>query len=238
MGLLIASLLAGVFSVLAPCVLPLLPVMIAPSTQKEKRSVWWLLAGLGLSIIIFSILLKSTTALLSVPAQVWSVVSGVIIILFGITLVAPQVWEWLMLKTGLALAVQKQSVGTSAKRGRLGDMLFGASLGPIFSVCSPTYALIVAVLLPADPLQGMLYLLAYVIGLLGMLALVAVLGRRVVRVLGWGLNPHGLFRRVLGVVLIILGILVVTGLDKTISSWLVSQGWFDWQVQLESWLAG
>lgn len=238
MGLLIASLLAGVFSVLAPCVLPLLPVMIAPSTQKEKRSVWWLLAGLGLSIIIFSILLKSTTALLGVPAQVWSVVSGVIIILFGITLVAPQVWEWLMLKTGLALAVQKQSVGTSAKRGRLGDMLFGASLGPIFSVCSPTYALIVAVLLPADPLQGMLYLLAYVIGLLGMLALVAVLGRRVVRALGWGLNPHGLFRRVLGVVLIILGILVVTGLDKTISSWLVSQGWFDWQVQLESWLAG
>lgn len=238
MGLLIASLLAGVFSVLAPCVLPLLPVMIAPSAQKEKRSVWWLLAGLGLSIIIFSILLKSTTALLGVPAQVWSVVSGVIIILFGITLVAPQVWEWLMLKTGLALAVQKQSVGTSAKRGRLGDMLFGASLGPIFSVCSPTYALIVAVLLPADPLQGMLYLLAYVIGLLGMLALVAVLGRRMVRALGWGLNPHGLFRRVLGVVLIILGILVVTGLDKTISSWLVSQGWFDWQVQLESWLAG
>ena len=64
MALFIASLLAGVFSVLAPCVLPLVPVMIAPSAQKQKRSVWWLLTGLGLSIIVFSILLKSTTALL------------------------------------------------------------------------------------------------------------------------------------------------------------------------------
>ena len=237
MGLLIASLLAGVFSVLAPCILPLLPVMIAPSAQKQKRSIWWLLAGLGLSIIIFSILLKSTTALLGVPAHVWSVVSGVIIILFGVTLVAPQAWDWLMLKTGLALAAQKQSAEVSAKRGRLGDLLFGASLGPIFSVCSPTYALIVAVLLPADPLQGMIYLLAYVAGLLVMLALVAALGRRIVRALGWGLNPHGIFRCVLGLVLIMIGILVATGLDKDLSAWLVGQGWFDWQVQLENWLA-
>lgn len=238
MGLLIASLLAGVFSVLAPCVLPLLPVMIAPSAQGQKRSVWWLLIGLGLSIILFSILLKSTTALLSVPTHVWSVVSGVIIILFGATLVVPQAWELLMLKTGLAVAVQRRSADASTRRGRLGDMLFGASLGPIFSVCSPTYALIVAVILPAEPLRGLLYLAVYVIGLLGMLALVALLGRRVVRALGWGLNPRGAFRRVIGVVLIALGVLVVTGLDKTISSWLVGQGWFDWQVQLESWLAG
>ena len=117
-------------------------------------------------------------------------------------------------------------------------MLFGASLGPIFSVCSPTYALIVAVILPSDPLPGVLYLLAYVAGLLGMLALVAAVGKRLVRALGWGLNPHGIFRRVLGLALIILGLLIVTGLDKQLSSWLVSQGWFDWQVQLENWLAG
>ena len=224
MALFIASLLAGVFSVLAPCVLPLVPVMIAPSAQKQKRSVWWLLTGLGLSIIVFSILLKSTTALLGVPPQVWSVISGVIVVLFGVTLVAPRAWEWLMMRTGLAVAAQKQSAGASARRGRFGDLLFGASLGPIFSVCSPTYALIVAVLLPADPLKGALYLVAYVVGLLAMLALVALLGQRLVRALGWGLNPRGAFRRVLGAVLIVFGVLIITGLDKEISAWLVGQG--------------
>ena len=237
MGLLIASLLAGVFSVLAPCVLPLVPVMIAPSAQTKKRSIWWLLTGLGLSIIVFSILLKSTTALLGVPPQVWSVISGVIVVLFGVTLVAPRAWEWLMMRTGLAVAAQKQSAGASARRGRFSDLLFGASLGPIFSVCSPTYALIVAVLLPADPLRGALYLVAYVVGLLAMLALVALLGQRLVRALGWGLNPRGTFRRVLGAVLIVFGVLIITGLDKEISAWLVGQGWFDWQVQVENWLA-
>ena len=238
MALFIASLLAGVFSVLAPCVLPLVPVMIAPSAQKQKRSVWWLLTGLGLSIIVFSILLKSTTALLGVSPQVWSVISGVIVVLFGVTLVAPRTWEWLMMRTGLAVAAQKQSAGASARRGRFGYLLFGASLGLIFSVCSPTYALIVAVLLPADPLRGALYLVAYVVGLLAMLALVALLGQRLVRALGWGLNPRGAFRRVLGAVLIVFGVLIITGLDKEISAWLVGQGWFDWQVQVENWLAG
>lgn len=240
MGLFIAAFLAGGFSVLAPCVLPLLPALLVPSTRvddKSRRSAWWLLAGLGGSIILFSILLKSTTALLNIPSSVWSTVSGVIVLLFGVSLAWPKSWEWLMLRTGLALSAQKQSAGASQKRGRIGDILFGASLGPIFSVCSPTYALIVAVILPADPLSGLLYLLVYVLGLVLMMGLVAVLGKKLITRLKWGVNPNGVFRRLVGAVLVVFGLMIITGLDKQLSAWLVGQGWFDWQVYIENMLA-
>lgn len=233
MVLAIAALLAGVFSVLAPCVLPLLPAMLAPSAQSQRRSIWWLLTGLGTSIALFSVLLKSTTALISVPVAVWSAISGLIVMLFGVTLLWPQAWEWLMQQTGLAVATQRRSAQAAQRRGRLGDLLFGASLGPVFSVCSPTYALIVAVILPQTPLAGLTYLAIYLLGLLAMLALVGAMGRRLVGRLRWGVDPQGSFRRVVGVILVVFGILLVTGLDKSISSWLVNQGWFDWQVALE-----
>lgn len=239
-SLIIASLGAGIFSVLAPCVLPLLPAMLAPSAQQKKhqRSVIWLLTGLGVSVLLFSILLKSTTALLDVPSSFWSIISGLIIMLFGVSLVAPSLWDWVMIKTNSALRAQKNVSRAGRGSGWLGDVIFGASLGPVFSVCSPTYALIVAVILPQSPATGLVYLISYLIGLLGMLGLIAILGRAIIDKLKWSLNPHGAFRKGVGLVLVLFGLLIATGIDKSISAWLLEQGLFDWQIQIEDWLTG
>ena len=51
--------------------------------------------------------------------------------------------------------------------------MIGAALGPVFSSCSPTYALIVATVLPQSFLSGLFYISVYVIGLALMLLLVA-----------------------------------------------------------------
>ncbi len=235
MILVVTSFLAGMLSILAPCVISMLPVLLTRSaTGERQRSPFFLIGGLAVSIIIFSILLKSTTLLIAVPTVVWSTISGVIIVLFGIATLFPGLWDQLALALRLPITAQHTMANASRRRGVWADVLLGASLGPVFSACSPTYALIVATILPADLFVGLGYLLAYVAGLVVLLVLIAVFGRALITRLGWGVNPRGAFRRVLGVILILIGVMIMTGLDKQLLGWLVSSGLFDWQIDLES----
>ncbi len=235
MALLLISFLAGVLSVLAPCVIALMPILLARTAEGTRsRSPAFVLAGLSVSVIIFSLLLKASTVLIAVPTRTWQIVSGVIIIAFGITYIFPSIWESISYKLKFAEKANAQSGKALQKSGKVGDLILGASLGPVFGACSPTYALIIASILPVSPVRGLIYLLAFVAGLAGMLALIAVAGSSIVKKLGWGINPKGWFKRSLGIVFILVGILIATGTDKSIQSYVVQNGWFDWQVNLES----
>lgn len=231
MTLLLASFLAGALSVLAPCVVAFVPAIFSRGTGDRRP--WVAVAALGVSVIVFSIVLKSTTLLIEVPPRFWSVVSGVIVALFGVVMVWPRLWDTVAFRLGFGSRAQERMARASIRGGIGGDILLGASMGPVFSACSPTYALIVAAILPADPLRGLGYLIAYVAGLTLLLAAVMVGGRALLTRLRWAIDPEGAFHKVLGVVLVLVGVAIATGLDKTLLALLVERGFFDWQIGLE-----
>ena len=72
-----------------------------------------------------------------------------------------------------------------------------------------------------------MYVIAYAIGLAGMLLLVALLGRGLVRRLGWLADPAGWFRRTIGVLFILVGLAVITGFDKQLQTWILDAGLYD-----------
>lgn len=244
-GLIVVSLVAGILTVAAPCVLPLLPVIIGGSIvadDADSRRARWrpyvIVASLAISVVAFTLLLKATTALLGIPTQVWQIISGVIVILLGVNLLFPALWESLSTRLGLGArsnraldaSVQRQSVG--------GDILTGAALGPVFSSCSPTYALIVATVLPVSFAEGLLYVTLYAIGLAIPLLLVALAGRSAARRLGWLADPRGWFRRTMGVLFVIVGIAVIVGADKALQTLILDLGWYDPIADLEGVLRG
>ncbi|CAN5336718.1 cytochrome c biogenesis CcdA family protein [soil metagenome] len=236
-ALLLVAFVAGVLTIAAPCVLPVLPVIVGGSIvrtsvdAKVAERQWFrpvvIALGLVLSIILFTLLLQATTALLGVPRIVWQLIAGGVLVLFGLTLVFPQVWERLMLATGLQNRANAVMDRTYRRGGLLGDLLLGAALGPVFSSCSPTYALIVAAVLPASFGVGLLYLVAYSIGLAVTLLLVAFIGQAAARKLGWLSKPHGALRRIVGVLLVLVGVAIMLGLDKAVQTWVLEQGWYD-----------
>ena len=75
--------------------------------------------------------------------------------------------------------------------------------------------------LPAEPGRGLALLVAYVVGLSGTLLVIALAGQRLVRRLGWLADSHGWFRRSLGLVFIVVGVLVITGLDRDLQAWIL-----------------
>jgi cytochrome c biogenesis protein CcdA len=244
-GLIFVSLAAGVLTVAAPCVLPLLPVIVGGSIVADgadsRRARWRpyvIAASLAVSVIAFTLLLKATTALLGVPPQVWQIVSGVIVILLGVNLLFPALWESLSTRLGLGNRSNKVLDSSVQRQSVWGDVLTGAALGPVFSSCSPTYALIVATVLPVSFGEGLLYVTLYAIGLAVPLLLIALAGRTAARRLGWLADPRGWFRRSMGVLFIIVGIVVIIGADKALQTLILDLGWYDPIADLEGVLRG
>ncbi len=236
----ILSFIAGILTVLAPCILPLLPVIVGGSSLQDNnqkklslRQPIVIIASLIISIVIFTLLLKATTALLGIPIAVWSVLSGGIVLLFGINMLFPALWEKFMAATGLATMTSRLMGQSQGKTGYKKDIILGAALGPVFNSCSPTYALIVAVILPVSFMTGVGYLVAYSLGLGLVLLLISIFGRLLVNKMKWMSNPKGIFQRVIGILFIIVGLFVIFGIDKDIQSYVLENGWYDPIMRIE-----
>lgn len=234
MTLLILSFVAGVLTAAAPCILPLLPVIIAGAANiggKSEKNSWYrpliVVGSLAVSVIIFTLLLKATTALLGIPQMTWNIISGVIILTLGINLFFPLLWDRLMLALRFNVTSNKLLTRSEKQPGVWRDILVGAALGPVFSSCSPTYALIVAVVLPTSFATGLSYLIAYALGLAAILLLIAIAGQAATRRLGWLSDSSGWFRRSMGVIFIVIGVAIIFGWDKDFQAFVLEQGWYD-----------
>jgi len=223
--LLLGSLVAGILTTLAPCVLPLLPVIIGGSLSDSgrvaRRRAVIIAASLGLSIAAFTLLLRAGTSLLGVPTAVWQWLSGGILILLGLVFAIPEIWERVSSALSLQARAGRGLEAATQRRGILGAVLTGAALGPVFSSCSPFYLYVVVTVLPASLGEGLLLLLGYVVGLSGTLLLIALIGQSFIAKTRWLANPRGWFRRGIGIAFIIVGIIVIFGLDRELQAWII-----------------
>lgn len=89
----ITALVAGGLTILAPCVLPVLPVVLAGSVGEKGR--WYpfaVIASLAVSVFAFTVILKASSLLLGIPPDTWTVISGGIVIALGLSYVFPHAW--------------------------------------------------------------------------------------------------------------------------------------------------
>jgi cytochrome c-type biogenesis protein len=228
MVLLTVALIAGMLTVLAPCILPVLPVILGTTVaQRGKYTPYVVVGALSVSIILFTFLLKATTLFLVVPPEVWASLSGGIIAFFGLLFVYPRIGTYFG-------RLRKDSQGNETLLARgihaqsyRGDILVGAALGPVFASCSPTYFLILASILPVSLSMGSAAILAYTLGLALMLLLIVLIGERLIGRLSGFSDASGRLKRTMGVLLIVIGLLIAFGIDKQIEAHLLENSVFD-----------
>jgi methionine-S-sulfoxide reductase len=224
----IISVLAGVFTVLAPCILPLLPIVIGASEEGtrgiSKRAIT-VIGSLSLSVVVFTLLLKATTLFINIPQIFWTSFSGAVIILVGLAIVFPSFWTKIPYVNKLSL-LSNRAVGKGyQKKSYKGDMLIGLALGPVFTTCSPTYLFIIATVLPASFVVGLFYLLGFTLGLATALLLIAYFGQKIVNKITEKMQTAGKIKKMFGVMIMIVGIAVLTGYDKKIETLILDSGY-------------
>jgi cytochrome c biogenesis protein CcdA len=231
----IISILAGVFTVLAPCILPLLPVVIGASeegSQGVSKRALTVIGSLSLSVVLFTLLLKATTLFISIPQVFWTSFSGLVITLVGIAIVSPSFWARVPYVNKLSIMSNKVVGAGYQKKSYKGDMLIGLALGPVFTTCSPTYLFIIATVLPATFIVGFIYLLGFVLGLAISLLLIAYFGQQIVNKVTAHMQTTGTIKKVFGALIILVGIAVLTGYDKKIETLILDSG-YGATIQLE-----
>ena len=228
MFLLLVVFISGVLTVLAPCVLPILPIIIGGSLGGERRrNPLIITTSLAISIVAFTLLLKASTVLINIPQSFWSIISGVIITLLGILSLFPDLWTRASQAMKLGGTSEEWLAKSANKKTWVGDVLIGASLGPVFSACSPVYFFILASILPVSFASGVVYLSVYALGLSLILLLIAYLGQKFVKKVTWAADPKGWFKRGLGILFILVGLFIMTGTDKKVQTYLLEKGLFD-----------
>jgi cytochrome c biogenesis protein CcdA len=233
--LLLVSFLAGVLTILAPCIFPLLPILIGKSTDgnTNRNRAFTVIASLLLSITILTLLIHGTSNFFNINEGILRAISAGILILVGAVMVFPKIWEAISVKLGLSNSSNKLLGKAMAKDGRTGDILIGASLGPVFSSCSPTYGIIIATILPTNFAEGVFYLFWYILGLGLMFLLIALLGKKFISKLAWATDPDGWFKRIVGGLFLLIGIAIVFGWDKDFEAWLLQFEFYNNLVSFE-----
>lgn len=224
MTLFFISFLAGILTVVSPCVLPLLPVIVGGTLAggTNVRRALTVTLALGVSVLAFTLLLKASTLLISVPQSVWSTVSGGLVILIGIATLFPRLYDRLPFMAAFNRDSSKLMSSGYMRQTFWGDVIVGAALGPVFSTCSPTYFIVLATVLPASFALGIADMFAYVFGLCAFLFAIAVVGQKMVGNLATAADPNAWWRKALGVLLIATGLLIVTGYATAVEAPLYS----------------
>lgn len=230
MSFILLAFISGVLTILAPCTLPVLPIIIGSSIDEARSRIKPLIitASLAVSIILFTLVLKASTVFIDIPQEAWAYISGGIIIIFGLLSLFPHLWDKVSGRFKFAQGSNKLLADAAyKKKGIWSDILIGASLGPVFSSCSPTYFVILATVLPESFATGLLYLAVYSLGLALMLLLISYLGQAFVQKLQWAANPDGWLKKGLGILFILVGLFVITGLDKKVQTAVLDSGYFN-----------
>ena len=228
-SLLLASFVAGFLTVLAPCLLPLLPVVIGgsfASDSSEKRNPYIIILALLISVIVFTLIIQGISQFFFVPDTFWRNFSATLVLIVGLYFLFPNIWYKLPFIRNFSVVTGRSLGSSQQKKGLFGDIAIGVSLGPVFSSCSPTYLLILATILPRGFFEGLIYLIAYVVGLGVVLLFIALVGQIFVEKLT-RLATRKWFKYIIGIIMVVVAIMIYTGLDKDLAEFLLDAGFID-----------
>jgi cytochrome c biogenesis protein CcdA/thiol-disulfide isomerase/thioredoxin len=134
--LLIFAFLSGVFTVLSPCILPVLPIILAAGTATGKWRPWGIIAGLILSFTFFTLALTAIVHTTQISADFFRYFAVVLILAFGLIMILPALSDWFAKITSplanLGLHIQK----SQTENGFSGGFVLGIALGLLWTPCA------------------------------------------------------------------------------------------------------
>ncbi|HCR81469.1 MAG TPA: hypothetical protein DIV47_03255 [Candidatus Pacebacteria bacterium] len=212
--------LAGIVTILSPCILPVLPIVLAGSVGEGKKRPLGIVAGFVLSFTFFTLFLTILISRLGVSADALRNVAVVVILFFGASLLLPQLQVWLekLFSRFSQLAPREQ------KDGFGGGFLLGISLGLLWTPCvGPILASVISLaLIGSVTSTALLITLAYALGTgLPMLA-ITYGGRRLLDKTPWITKNLKRIQQLFGVVMILTALAIYLQWDRRFQTWILT----------------
>lgn len=218
------SLLAGVLSTLSPCVLPIIPILLGSAANAHPRAPLALAGGLALSYAIVGSVLAWAGASLGLDTSVFRSVGAALLGLLGIVLMSTGLQHRFASATSGIGDAGNRMISAIALEGLRGQFAIGLVLGVVWSPCvGPTLGAAVVLASQGSDLPQVALLMA-VFGMGAALPVVVLgqLSRGAMAKARGGLMQAGKAgKTLLGVALVAIAALILSGADKPIETWIV-----------------
>jgi cytochrome c-type biogenesis protein len=216
--------LAGLFSTLSPCVLPILPLVLGAAVAVHRAAVLLLALGMALSFVVFGLFIATIGFAIGIDGDSLRWVSALFLGVFGLILLFSDLQN--------AFARAAAPLGNAGNRvlarltpeGPGGQFVLGVILGAVWSPCvGPTLGAASLLAAQGRDLVGVtLVMLAFGIGAAVPLLVLGTLSREaMLRWRGRMLRVGQGGKLLVGAVSVLVAVMIVTGLDRSLEVGLV-----------------
>ena len=216
--------LAGLLTLINPCVLPLLPIVLAAAFQASRRGPLALAGGLAISFTIIGVGVTAFGHSIGVDSYVINRSAAILMIVFGMALLIPQTQTILATLAAPMADSANTGINRIGDAGLLGQFGVGVLLGAVWSPCiGPTLGGAVSLAATGESLGHATFtMVMFGIGVSTVLLALAYGSRTVVstrreklkRMMPWA-------KPVMGAMLLLVGTFIWFGIDKAIEAWLL-----------------
>ncbi len=219
--LILFAFLAGIVTVLSPCILPVLPIVLSGATVGGKRYPLGIVSGFILSFTFFTLFLTSLVNATGISANAIRGLSIAIILVFGLVLFVPQLKH--LYERVISKWMQSRGAKGNPAAGFFGGVLVGMSLGLIWTPCvGPILASVIALALTGTVNGTALFVtLAYAFGTAIPMFLIMVGGRSLLNRVPWLLKNLGRIQQFFGLLLILVAMALTFNLDRKFQTYIL-----------------
>ncbi len=165
--LLLFAIIAGIVTTLSPCILPVLPLLLAAGAGQGKYRPYAIIIGLIASFSFFTLFLTSIIHLTGLSPNILRYIAIALFILFGLIMLFPSLeLAFTKLVSPLVNLGSRAEQTTASDTGIFSGLIFGAALGLVWAPCAgPILAAITTLAATgAVTAQAILLTLAYSVG--------------------------------------------------------------------------
>ncbi len=226
MILLIAfAFLAGIITVLSPCILPILPIILTSSIGGQnigKARPVGVVIGFILSFTFFTLFLSTIVRISGISADALRLISVLVIAGFGVSLLIPQfqvIVERLFSKLA-GLMPRSQN-----KTGFGGGLLIGFSVGLLWTPCvGPILASVISLAITGSvTFDAFLITFAYSLGTAIPMFLIMIGGQNALKRVPWLLTNLGNIQKLFGVLMILTAIGIFFNIDRKFQTFILDK---------------
>lgn len=225
MFLLIAfAFLAGIVTILSPCILPVLPIILTSSigaVEIGKGRAFGVVTGFVLSFTFFTLFLSTIVSISGIPSESLRIFAIVILILFGLALLIPKFQYWMEILFSKLSSFLPQS---NQQTGFWGGIIIGLTLGLLWTPCvGPILASVIALAVTGKvTLDTFLITFAYALGTAIPMFFIILGGQKVLQKVPWLLRNTANIQKVFGVIMILTALAIFFNFDRKFQTFILN----------------
>lgn len=219
--------ISGLLTVFSPCVIPILPIVLASGVDGKTVRIKGIITGLIASFTLASLLLATIVKTLGIPADTIRTIAVLILVIMGLNLVFPNVWAKIQ---GFIEQYWHVQPIKQADDSFIGGLITGISLGIVWTPCVGPVLATVATLAAVNTVTFGTFLIAfsYALGIGFPLYFIATGGKTISTKLGFVKKNNQDIRQLFGVIILFTALVIFAGVDRMFQAWtlqVLPSGW-------------